>query len=136
MHALRSHQYSSDVMPTATPRTMVAQLFSSTSAPNTSFFLLTPRHHHFTGGGLHDAQLDFLLHQSLTTHPEILSHLVCKLEHTLADSAHDLILSTCFLPSQFNTPKDISENIVVTRVENNRIKMGQGQYSRITGYHW
>ena len=56
-----------------------------------------PSHHHFLGGGLQDAQLDVLLYQE-DSDAEILNELVCKLEHPLVDSAHDLVLSTCSLP--------------------------------------
>ena len=83
-----------------------------------------PSHHHFTGDGLYDAQLDVLLHQGPSgTHPEALSHLICKLDHPLVDSAHDIVLSTCSIPSQSLMSQDTSENITAPRVTNDRVKI-------------
>ena len=81
-----------------------------------------PSHHHFVGQGLHDAQLDVLLHQSHFP-PEKLTGIICKLRHPLVDSAHDIILSTCPLKHQASVPLDSSENIVAEKIENNRVKI-------------
>ena len=81
-----------------------------------------PSHHHFTGDGLYDAQLDVLLHQTVTV-PEVLSDLLCKLDNPLIESAHDIIVSTCFIPSQSTISQDTSENITAPKVENTRIKI-------------
>ena len=82
-----------------------------------------PSHHHFTGDGLHDSQLDVLLHQSGSSHPEAISDIFCKLQHPLVTSAHDVIMSTCFLLPQPSVSQDSSENIVAPKVENDRIKI-------------
>ena len=81
-----------------------------------------PSHHHFTGQGLHDAQLDVLLHQSEST-PEVLSDVICKLSHPLVDSAHDIILSNCPLKPQAPVLHDQSENIAAIKVNNDRVKI-------------
>ena len=81
-----------------------------------------PTHHHFTGQGLYDAQLDVLLHQ-VKAPQETLSSIICKLQHPLIDSAHDVVLSVCPLKAQTNFPLDSSENIKAVKVRNTRIKI-------------
>ena len=81
-----------------------------------------PSHHHFTGDGLYDAQLDVLLHQA-DAPPEQLSDIVCKLTHPLVDSAHDIILSSCHLKALAETSNDASENIKAIKITNDRIKI-------------
>ena len=82
-----------------------------------------PSHHHFTGSGLYDTQLDVLLHQTPSAPPEVLSNIICKLDNPLVDSAHDIIISTCSLPSHTPLPHDISENISAPKVDNTRVKV-------------
>ena len=95
-----------------------------------------PSHHHFTGQGLHDAQLDVLLHQTDST-PEVLTEVICKLSHPLVDSAHDIILSTCPLSPQAPVLHDQSENISAVKVNNERLKViwddeNTPQYQKLT----
>ena len=80
-----------------------------------------PSHHHFTGEGLHDAQLDVLLHQQSS--PENLSNIICKLDHPMVASAHDIIISTFSLPPKSSKSQDISENIIAPKVTNDRLKV-------------
>ena len=82
-----------------------------------------PSHHHFTGGGISDTQLDVLLYQQCAAPPESLTNVVCSLEHPLVDSAHDLIVSSCSIPPRKSIPQDISENISAPRVNNDRVKI-------------
>ena len=82
-----------------------------------------PSHHHFTGQGLYDAQLDVLLHQPQAAPAEVLHQIVCKLDNPLVDSAHDLIISTCQVPHCLPCPSDLSENITATKIENKRTKI-------------
>ena len=83
-----------------------------------------PSHHHFSGAGLSDAQLDVLLHLSpISAVGEELSNLVCKLENPLINSAHDLIVSRCHLPSYTEQQEDQSENITAPKVSNDRVKI-------------
>ena len=82
-----------------------------------------PSHHHFTGSGLHDTQLDVVLHQTSSTPSEVLSNIICKLGNPLVDSAHDIIISVCTLPAHTPIPQDISENITAPKIVNNRVKV-------------
>ena len=83
-----------------------------------------PSHHHFTGNGLHDAQLDVLLHQAHGDQPtEVLDSLVCKLQHPLIDSAHDIVLSNCHLPAQNEIVRNTSENKEAPKIPNKRTKI-------------
>ena len=81
-----------------------------------------PSHHHFTGQGMYDAQLDVLLHQSESS-PEVLSNVICKLSNPLVESAHDIIISTCPLKLKAPIIHDQSENITAVKVKNNRVKI-------------
>ena len=79
-----------------------------------------PSHHHFTGNGFSDAQLDVLLYQPVGKNPpENLYSMVCKLDNPLVESAHDIIISTCKIPAKPPILQDISENIVAPKVHNN-----------------
>ena len=82
-----------------------------------------PSHHHFTGSGLYDAQLDVLLYQDHGCPPEALSQIVCKLDTSLVDRAHDLIISKCIIPARASDKDCVSENIVAPKVINNRVKI-------------
>ena len=82
-----------------------------------------PSHHHFTGNGLHDAQLDVLLYQPHTGHAEELNQIICKLEHPLVESAHDIIISSCHLPPAAPILESSSENISAKKIENSRVKV-------------
>ena len=79
-------------------------------------------HHHFMGLGLHDAQLDVLLHRS-SHPPEILTDIFCKLKHPLVDSAHDIIISTCKIQSRPSISRDLSENVKAVKMVNDRVKI-------------
>ena len=54
---------------------------------------------------------------------EVLGSLVCKLQNPLVDSAHDIVLSTCHLPTQIEAAENVSENVEALKVTNYRIKI-------------
>ena len=103
------------------PRSTLLEHFSS-KHKFVSIDFAHPSHHHFTGQGLHDAQLDVLLHQNVST-PEVLTNVICKLSHPLVESAHDIILSLCPLTPQAPILHDESENIRAVKVNNDRVKI-------------
>ena len=87
-------------------------------------------HHHFTGAGLQDAQLDVLLHhvpqdshQPPQRGTEVLTQLICKLNNPLVDSAHDVVLSECSLPAVISQKADSAKNITAPKVDNRRMKV-------------
>ena len=60
----------------------------------TSLPLLHNTHHHFTGSGASDAQLDMLLYSAPQAMAETLNSITCGLENSLISSHHDLITSS------------------------------------------
>ena len=82
-----------------------------------------PSHHHFTGLGLFDAQLDVLLYQIQNSPVETVQDIICKLSHPLVNSAHDIIISACPLKPQAIPGRDLSENVVAPKIQNMRIKI-------------
>ena len=60
--------------------------------------LLHPSYHHFIGDGEFDSSLDVLLHSKQQGILESLIQHVCKHDHPLVLSQHDLLLSQIFLP--------------------------------------
>ena len=81
-----------------------------------------PSHHHFVGKGMYDAQIDVLIYRRGFP-PDTLDNIVCKLEHPLVNSAHDLILSSHSSLPEKSANHDRSENIEAIRVKNDRIKI-------------
>ena len=93
-------------------------------------------YHHFTGNGGSDSELDILLFSNKEGVNEELVDLLCRQENPLIDSHHDVLVSSCSIPSKPD-PVDISENVVAPRIENNRHKIvwsqeGISKYEEIT----
>ena len=86
--------------------------------------LLHPSYHHFVGFGEFDSALDVILHTKHSQVPESLVEIVCKLQHPLIQSHHDLIISSCsLLPICNKNTNEENNNIVAPRVDNTRMKI-------------
>ena len=75
--------------------------------------LLHTTYHHFVGDGALDSEIDVILHYSPKgVASEHLKKIICKFESPFILSQHDVILSSCKLPSapdlSLSTPQDIS----------------------------
>ena len=98
-----------------------------------------PSYHHFMGvGGEFDSNLDVLLHTSREGVHEILSEQVCKNDHPLIESHHDLLVSKVFLPP-VKTPT-LEPVPLAPKVPNNRAKIkwsetGISDYETVIGPH-
>jgi hypothetical protein len=79
-------------------------------------------YHHFTGGGKSDSDLDALLYGGCAGVSEYLVDIVCELKHPLMFSHHDLIISTCSIPTQQPQVIDNEGNISAPRTENIRFR--------------
>ena len=80
-----------------------------------------PTHHHFTGEGRSDSQLDLILFSGPALQSEILLSVVCSLANPLVQSNHDLILSSFLSPSvPLEAP---SGKIIAPKVSNDRVKV-------------
>ena len=99
--------------------------------------LLHPSYHHFIGeGGEFDSHLDVLLHSSHSEVREILEEQICKKEHPLVNSHHDLLVSKAFLPKS-STPTPMAVPIA-PKITNQRVKIkwsesGISDYQTIIG---
>ena len=80
-----------------------------------------PTHHHFTGNGASDSQLDLLLYMGPHNLAETLTTVVCSLTNPLVDSHHDVILSA--FPLHLLQPDPCTGNISAPRVLNQRVKV-------------
>ena len=78
-----------------------------------------PTYHHFLGDGSSDSQLDVLLYSKL--YAEQLSKLICKLEHPLLTSHHDVLVSTFSVPKF--CPPTPGANPLANRIQNSRVKI-------------
>ena len=100
-----------------------------------------PTYHHFLGGGQFDSDLDILLHSEIQGVSEVLNQVMCKHEHPLVNSSHDLLLSAFSLPPApevnhekptFTAPKVSNERVKVIWSEegifNYRLTVGQGLF--------
>ena len=80
-----------------------------------------PTHHHFTGDGVSDAQLDVLLYGGPPGQAESLISVICGKESPLISSHHDMVVST-FLCS--SVPFSPSPPVIeAPRVPNTRVKV-------------
>ena len=122
-----------NVNPSNLPR---VQLFSSILSQFSlkNLPLLHPTHHHFTGDGDSDSQLDVLLFRGVPEQAESLLSVVCGKENPLISSHHDLVVST-FLSSRlpYSPPPPA---VTAPRVPNTRVKVfwdqeGQQQYETL-----
>ena len=100
--------------------------------------LLHPSYHHFIGeGGEFDSHLDVLLHSSQSAVREILEEQICKKEHPLVNSHHDLLVSKAFLP-KISTPTPTMAVPIAPKITNQRVKIkwsesGISDYQTIIG---
>ena len=109
-----------NVNPNNTARKNMFQHFLTRHAL-TSLNLHHQTHHHFTGGGASDAQLDVLLFSGPPTLVEQLTSIACCLENPLVPSHHDLITST--FPSMLVPSTSASQATTAPRVRNTRVKV-------------
>ena len=86
-----------------------------------SLDLQHPTHHHFTGDGASDSQLDLLLYSGPPSLAEIHYSVECSLTNPLVQSHHDLINSA--FPVHFQPAQLCSGNVSAPRVPNNRVKI-------------
>ena len=63
-----------------------------------------PTYHHFVGNGLHDSNIDILLHTAADSLSEKDTKIICKNEYPEISSHHDIILSEFTLPYQAPLP--------------------------------
>ena len=92
-----------------------------------SLDLSHPTHHHFTGEGASDSQLDLILYLGPPGHADTLSTILCSLTNPLVESHHDLIISK-FVSGRENIvpcPNLIS----APRIPNDRVKVRWDQAS-------
>ena len=87
----------------------------------TSLPLLHNTHHHFTGGGASDAQLDVLLYAGPPALAESLSSITCGLENPLISSHHDLVTSS--FPSMVIPATTTPQATTAPRVPNTRVRV-------------
>ena len=80
-----------------------------------------PSHHHFTGGGKCDSQLDLLLYRGPIAHTETLTSILCSLSNPLVMSHHDVISSSFQLLPQAGSTSE--GNISAPQVPNTRVKI-------------
>ena len=80
-----------------------------------------PTHHHFTGEGASDSQLDLLLYLGPPDHAESLTTILCSLTNPLVESHHDLIVSD--FTSERGNIIPCPNLISAPRVENDRVKI-------------
>ena len=107
----------------------IVSLFNFRNLP-----LYHPTHHHFTGNGSSDSQLDVLLFRGAHGQAESLLSVVCGKENPLISSHHDMVVSS-FLSSRvaYNPPPPA---MVAPRIPNTRVKVlweqeGQHQYETL-----
>ena len=78
-------------------------------------------HHHFTGGGASDAQLDVLLYSGPPALAESLTSITCGLENPLISSHHDLVTSS--FPSRVVPATNAPQATTAPRVPNTRVRV-------------
>jgi hypothetical protein len=86
-----------------------------------SLDLAHPTHHHFTGAGASDSQLDLLLYHGPPARAESLSSITCSLSDPLVTSQHDIIHSSFTSPRCPIAPD--TGNVCAPKVTNTRIKI-------------
>ena len=82
-----------------------------------------PTYHHFLGQGEFDSPLDVILHVKHDQVSETVRSIVCKLEHPLIQSHHDLIISSFSLPICNEKFCELKQQVKAPRIENNRVKI-------------
>ena len=86
-----------------------------------SIDFLHPTHHHFTGHGASDSQLDLLLYVGPPDQAEQLTSIVCGLKNPLVNSHHDIVVS-CFPLLERETELSTG-NVTAPKVPNDRVKI-------------
>ena len=81
-----------------------------------------PTYHHFTGNGASDSCLDRIFFPRNFVHPESLDMIICKLNHPLIDSHHDILISTWTLFDEA-LEDNKAMNITAPKVDNTRHKV-------------
>ena len=79
-------------------------------------------YHHFIGNGASDSCLDQIFFTRNLAHPEKLDRIICKLDHPLVDSHHDILFSTWTLLDE-ELEYDKTMNIAAPKVNNTRHKV-------------
>ena len=79
-------------------------------------------YHHFLGQGEFDSPLDVILHAKKISAGEKVKTIICKLQHPLIQSHHDLIVST-FSVLICNEIIDEKEKVTAPRIDNDRVKI-------------
>ena len=88
----------------------------------TSIPLHHPSYHHFVGDGEFDSTLDVLLHSSQPGVEETLLEQVCKHQHPLVYSHHDLLFSRLSMPTT-SSPIISTDIPIAPKVPNRRAKI-------------
>ena len=78
-----------------------------------------PTYHHFTGNGTRDSNLDRILFSTQHQGQEKLIDILCKHDHPLVNSTHDVIL-TSWLPLLVDNPIEEYEKVRAPKIENTR----------------
>ena len=78
-----------------------------------------PTYHHFTGNGTRDSNLDRILFSTQHQGQEKLIDILCKHDHPLVNSTHDVIL-TSWLPLLVENPVEEYEKVRAPKIENTR----------------
>ena len=95
-----------------------------------------PTYHHFVGNGNFDSEIDVLLFHGKNA-SEALLDIICKNDCPIIDSHHDVLLSTCVIPSA-PEPHPDTNLVVAPKVKNDRIKIlwnddGINEYQNLIG---
>jgi hypothetical protein len=77
-------------------------------------------YHHFVGQGLHDSNIDVLLHSDKPGVGENLVTILCKHDHPDMLSHHDIILSECSFPAMSITRQNSDNPVTAPRLLNTR----------------
>ena len=92
-------------------------------------------YHHFVGNGLYDSNIDVLLHSASLATSEHVVQILCKHDHPMLLSHHDIILSDFSIPVKVS--KQTAEHLVTApRINNTREKIlwsmeGAKQYEEL-----
>ena len=96
-----------------------------------------PTYHHFLGNGAFDSALDVILYKNLPSVSEDIISVLCKLDHPLINSHHDIVLSSFSLPPKIVSTE--SEDLILApKIPNTRTKIiwdkeGISNYERLVG---
>ena len=96
-----------------------------------------PTYHHFLGNGAFDSALDVILYKNLPSVSEDIISVLCKLDHPLINSHHDIVLSSFSLPPKI-VSTEAEDLILAPKIPNTRTKIiwdkeGISNYERLVG---